>query len=230
MEQLKFPVTKKEAEKAGAAYSSEANKNALFPSRLRKLRSNKGVSQSTLAKMLGVSKSTIGLYETGDTLPDIRTAAALADYFGVSSDYLLGLCEVSTTNIELREICNYTRLSVNAVEKARNIGCKKFSDGYHDITGGVSNSIFNKFVESIEFDCFMKNLYLFYALDKRAGQDELDDCGFTGADCIRAEEVATATGQILVGLKDAASFYLEQALNDIKKFAWKLSEDDMLND
>lgn len=89
MEQLKFPVTKKEAEKLGTAYSSEANRNALFPSRLRALREEKGVSQAVLATALGVSKSTIGLYETGDTLPDVQTADMLANYFGISADYLL---------------------------------------------------------------------------------------------------------------------------------------------
>lgn len=69
MERLKFPVTKKDAEKMGIPYSSEANKNALFPSRLRNLRKEKGVSQKELADFLGLSKSTVGLYETGDTLP-----------------------------------------------------------------------------------------------------------------------------------------------------------------
>ena len=91
MEQLIFPVTKKEAEKCGRAYSSEENKNALFPSQLRDLRKKKGISQETLARDLGVSKSTIGLYETGDTLPDAKTLRDLAAYFDVSSDYLVGL-------------------------------------------------------------------------------------------------------------------------------------------
>ena len=91
MKTLIFPVTKKEAEKAGTSYSSEANKNALFPSQLRDLRKEKGVSQETVARDLGVSKSTIGLYETGDTLPDAKTLYALAKYYAVSADYLLGL-------------------------------------------------------------------------------------------------------------------------------------------
>lgn len=93
MERLIFPVTKKEAEKSGKTYSSEENKNALFPSQLRELRKEKGISQETLARDLGVSKSTIGLYETGDTLPDAKTLRDLAVYFNVSSDYLVGLSD-----------------------------------------------------------------------------------------------------------------------------------------
>lgn len=91
MEQLIFPVTKKTAEKQNGTFSSEANKNALFPTQLRELRKGKGVSQEQLSKDIGVSKSTIGLYETGDTLPDAKTLRDLAVYFGVSADYLLGL-------------------------------------------------------------------------------------------------------------------------------------------
>lgn len=117
MEQLRFPVTKKEAEKAGIKYSAEANKNALFPSRLRALREEKGVSQAGLAAVLGVSKSTIGLYETGDTLPDIKTADELADYFGISTDYLLGRTDVRSCDIQIQSVCSYTGLSEDTIEQ-----------------------------------------------------------------------------------------------------------------
>ena len=96
MERLIFPITKKEAEKQGVKYSSQKNKEALFPSQLRELREIKGISQATLARDLGVSKSTIGLYETGDTLPDAKTLHDLAVYFGVSADYLLGLSDIKS--------------------------------------------------------------------------------------------------------------------------------------
>lgn len=101
MEQLIFPVTKKVAEKQGGIYSSEANKNALFPSRLRELRKEKGVSQDQLSKELGVSKSTIGLYETGDTLPDAKTLRDLAVYFDVSADWLLGLTDIKDPDVDI---------------------------------------------------------------------------------------------------------------------------------
>ena len=117
MEQLRFPVTKKEAEKSGIPYSSKANKNALFPSRLRALREEKGISQAVLASTLGVSKSTIGLYETGDTLPDIKTADELADYFNISSDYLLGRTGVRSHDTEIQSVCGYTGLDEKTIEQ-----------------------------------------------------------------------------------------------------------------
>ena len=119
MERLIFPVTKKEAEKSGRKYSSEENKKALFPSQLRDLRKEKGISQETLARDLGVSKSTIGLYETGDTLPDAKTLHDIAIYFDISADWLLVLSTVPTSNKNVRDVCEYTGLSAEAVSALR---------------------------------------------------------------------------------------------------------------
>lgn len=119
MERLTFPVTKKEAEKNGIPYSSEENKNALFPSQLRELRKKKGISQEKLARDLGVSKSTVGLYETGDTLPDAKTLHDIAIYFDISTDWLLGLSTVQSSNKNVRDVCEYIGLSAEAVSALR---------------------------------------------------------------------------------------------------------------
>ena len=111
MEQMFFPVTQKKASKTGVEWSSVANKNAIFPTQLRDLRREKGVSQDELSKILGVSKSTLGLWETGDTLPDARSLHDLAVYYGVSADYLLGLTDVQTSDVNVKTICGYTGLS-----------------------------------------------------------------------------------------------------------------------
>lgn len=90
---LNFPLSKKEAEKEGRVYDSKTNYNAYFPSLLRELRKEMGVSQAILAGKIGVTKSTVGLYETGDNVPDVKTLYKLAIYYGRSADYLLGLPE-----------------------------------------------------------------------------------------------------------------------------------------
>lgn len=121
MDRLIFPVTKKEAEKQGIKYSSQKNKEALFPSRLRELREKKGISQEGLARDFEVSKSTIGLYETGDTLPNAKTLHDLAVYFDVSADYLLGLQDTPSTDADVKVICEYTGLSEGAVKRLSDV-------------------------------------------------------------------------------------------------------------
>lgn len=116
MEQTFFPVTRREAERSGVQYSSEANKSAIFPSRLRELRAEKGISQEALSRTLGVSKSTIGLWENGDTLPDAKAIYDLAGYFGVSTEYVLCRTNIRASDIDLKTVCEYTGLSEGAIE------------------------------------------------------------------------------------------------------------------
>lgn len=61
-----------------------------FPSRLKSLRKNINLSQLELAKIFNVSNGTISKWEQGEREPDFFTLLMIANYFGVSCDYLLG--------------------------------------------------------------------------------------------------------------------------------------------
>lgn len=61
----------------------------MLGSRIASLRCKAGMSQSALAKKLGVSPSTIGMYEQGRREPSINILIALSREFGVTVDYLL---------------------------------------------------------------------------------------------------------------------------------------------
>ena len=52
------------------------------------LRKSRNMTQEELAKALGVSRSTIGMYEQGKREPDFETEEKIADYFNVTLDYL----------------------------------------------------------------------------------------------------------------------------------------------
>lgn len=58
--------------------------------RIRELREAKGMQQKELAIDLHVSQPTISDWESGRKIPSARSTQKLADYFGVSIDYLLG--------------------------------------------------------------------------------------------------------------------------------------------
>lgn len=57
--------------------------------KLRELRKEKGISLKELGAEVGVAESTMSLYENGKRQPDYETLLKLAEYFGVSVDYLL---------------------------------------------------------------------------------------------------------------------------------------------
>lgn len=61
-----------------------------FKNIILKLRKERGLNQEQLAKELRVSKSTIGMWETGKRLPSSKLYEEIADYFNVDIDYLYG--------------------------------------------------------------------------------------------------------------------------------------------
>ena len=58
--------------------------------RLKELREKRRLSQITLAMELNLNQNSISRYENGEREADYTTLIAIADYFNVSVDYLLG--------------------------------------------------------------------------------------------------------------------------------------------
>lgn len=62
-----------------------------FCERLQQLRKEKGLLQSELAKVLNTTQRRISYMENGVVEPDLATLISLANYFEVSTDFLLGI-------------------------------------------------------------------------------------------------------------------------------------------
>lgn len=58
--------------------------------KIKELRQKQNITQEKLAKSLGLARSTIAMYETGASEPDLKILSSIAHYFKVSVDYLLG--------------------------------------------------------------------------------------------------------------------------------------------
>lgn len=61
---------------------------------IKELRSEKGLSQQALGKVIGVSQKAIDYWERGINEPKASYIVLLADFFNVSADYLLGRTEI----------------------------------------------------------------------------------------------------------------------------------------
>ena len=64
--------------------------NEVFCRRLRMLRERKHLKRRVLAELCGLSQHMIRRYEEGEMEPKASSLEVLADYFGVTVDYLLG--------------------------------------------------------------------------------------------------------------------------------------------
>lgn len=64
-----------------------------FAERLKELREERGLSQNQLAKLTSLSQSSIGYWEQKLRTPTIDSIIILVNFFGVTSDYLIGISD-----------------------------------------------------------------------------------------------------------------------------------------
>jgi transcriptional regulator with XRE-family HTH domain len=100
-----------------------------FGKKIKYLRESKGILQTELAKMIGVTNAMISACENDIRQPSIETLAKIAIYFNVSMDYLFGKTERNTMGISIdvsniskqhREVVNEMVEAFKAIDKSGN--------------------------------------------------------------------------------------------------------------
>ena len=61
----------------------------MMQNNLRKLRKEKGLSQIAVQMQTGIEQALISKYENGERVPPTETLMQLADFYGVSMDYII---------------------------------------------------------------------------------------------------------------------------------------------
>ena len=95
--------------------------------RLKTLRKEKGLTQADLAKVLNTNQSQYGKYENGKTNLTVENAKILANYFGVTLPYLLGLDDASCIDgskkiTPFQSLVRDRGLSLKEISEATGIG------------------------------------------------------------------------------------------------------------
>ena len=74
-----------------------------FGSRLKELRSERGISQKDVALNIGVAITTISQYENDSRFPNEEMLRRLCLYYKITSDYLLGLTDYKHVPLTIKE-------------------------------------------------------------------------------------------------------------------------------
>lgn len=91
--------------------------NDPFPTRLRNLMETRNVTQQMLADAIGVKRQTISAYSDGSADPTLPRLSAMADYFHVSVDNLIGKHKSTTPdNEEIRKRIGLTDGAISTLE------------------------------------------------------------------------------------------------------------------
>lgn len=92
--------------------------------RLRVLREEKNLTQDELGKALSISQKRISNYEKDERFPDPNTLIKIANFFGVSIDYLLGQSEfkqIVYSEVKEREITNMVQSIIDNLKGSDNL-------------------------------------------------------------------------------------------------------------
>lgn len=84
--------------------------------RLKFLRNQKGESLDKIAKYLNVTVQTISNYENEKREMTPSTIIKLADYFNVSTDYLLGKTDIKNPGKQIDDVLNEAMIGMSAEE------------------------------------------------------------------------------------------------------------------
>lgn len=71
----------------------------MIAERIRALREQANMTQSELARKLGITRSSVNAWEMGISVPSTQYLMRLAEIFQVSTDYLLGRSTTSTVSV-----------------------------------------------------------------------------------------------------------------------------------
>lgn len=116
--------------------------------RISKARTAKNMTQEDLAVAIGTSRQIINYYEAGSRQPKLDDIINISKHLGISSDYLLCLSEVESTNNDIKAVCKYTKLTETSLYNLERINCvpniKEFRK--YSLT-----DILNRILENINF-------------------------------------------------------------------------------
>lgn len=93
----------------------------IFKDNLNKLMQDEQMNTTEFAEKLGLSRQTVGFYLNGDRIPDALTLRTICECCSVSADYLLGLSDIKSPEMDMQAICMETGLSEPAVSYLRTL-------------------------------------------------------------------------------------------------------------
>ena len=104
---------------------------------IKELRKSKRMTQKDLALAMNVSQQTVGAWETERAIPGADTLSELADYFNVTTDYLLGRPEKKDDDDKV----DYVALD-KALDNARSFDGEPMDEHDREILRGILKGYF----------------------------------------------------------------------------------------
>lgn len=203
-----------------------------FGERLGDLIANKGINQTKLAKSTGIGQSRLSDYIAGKEVdhekgtriyaaPDCATVIALAKYFSVSADYLLGIDPIPAADHAVRDIHRKTGLSEKNITRLMDTEIHTSGLSYADFVNMCLDSTYlgranfymlaQAMVSKMEYEKAKAN----YGSDLPFTPDEYIEI-VKAMDA--ADKQAQEVGCKLMSHDDSIRFYAREIASDLERY------------
>lgn len=191
-----------------------------FPSRLSEIMKERQVSQEKLANALGVKRQTVSLYKTGQSSPNAEQLRKIAEFFEVSTDWLLGRAgSVKAIDVDVRIAAQYTGLSEEATKILHSFAEKGEFTDISKIYDNELIAVMSAMIESEYFHAFLRSItgYVMDGVQSCAqNQDEFE----MPPTIERAIwDWAHSHGYEIMLMEDASKIYIQNACDRLKIMA-----------
>lgn len=213
----------------------ECDKNNVVLDRFQDLVRKSTKTRQIIARDIGCDTSTVTKQFNGDMKISVDYLVKYAKYFEVSTDYLLGLSNAPTDNKDVQGICDYTGLSLAAVEnlhecatELQDIPQEKYNEAINSCPDEAKGymTLGTEFLKATIPIMNSDNKDFLFLLNKLL---ELDDCSFCNAVLTIREYILstqeTDDKELFDIKKDMAEYSVYKVTKQIIEFADNVKDD-----
>ena len=146
-----------------------------FSEVLKELIKEKGITQTALAKELGLKPNVISMYCSGSSNPEFKTLIKIAEFFDVSLDYL-----VTGERVENQTVREELGLSESAVENLKEIAPQNHEGKYPGLSSYVNDLLSDKNFFEVLYNAKkgFEEMATYYPLAESAIKEKYGACNF----------------------------------------------------
>ncbi len=183
---------------------SSVTEKEVFPTRLREMMKEHGITQKMLGDYVGVRPQTISLYTTGQSYPDVNGIRKISKYFEVCSDYLLGLSDAPTIDVSEQAVVDALGLDYRAVRYL--FAAKRSQEAPHK--GVERQELLSFLLSNIFFDGMLVECCTY--IDKK--REDSDMSFFNDPESCKCREILKKYGYEISTKDEQASYIFNEKI------------------
>ncbi len=211
--------------------NNEDGYNSPFATKLRELLNTSDISQAKVAEYVGVTRQAISSYSLGSSVPDIEKFIKIADFFEVSTEYLLGRTEIKKADATKQAVAEYLNLSEEAIDAIYLLRYghmeQNFVDDYKlSVKMEPLVDMFSDWIESVDLSELLSALYRAAMVSMQYTESGKNVERYK----LEAEDKQAIwglqdKGYIVLSLSEQLNFYTQSAIGVFQKSVKKLMDE-----